>query len=199
MEKTRRAAQTFPASPPVSPALTGDPYAQPSLLKWTEKGGGGRERMWSQYSSTPSAGTGRGHGPGVPLRRPPSPASSSWPHPGRAAWSGEFRGSALWQQQRGWFLDFRSHKLHGGGKHRDRYRRSEAEKWRRREELQGREDRGEGWRKPEVKMEGDMEGERRRPRRRMSTRSLRDRRKVEAQGRGFGLVPLRWSSPGELS
>lgn len=60
----------------------------------------------------------------------------------------------------------------------------------RREELQGREDRGEGWRKPEVKMEGDMEGERWRPRWRMSTRSLRDRRKVEARGRGFGLVPL---------
>ena len=41
MEKTRGAAQTFPASPPVSPALIGDPYAHPSLLKWTEKGGGG--------------------------------------------------------------------------------------------------------------------------------------------------------------
>ena len=64
--------------------------------------------------------------------------------------------------------------------------------------VQGREERGEGWRKPGVKMEGDMEGERRRPRRRMSTRILRDGRKVEARGRGSGLVPLPWSPPGEL-
>ena len=136
------------------------------------------------------------HSGDLPALHPP-PGPNLEGQPGVGSSGGQHCGSSNGDGIR--FLDFRSHKLHGGGKHRDRYRRSEAEKWRRREELQGREDRGEGWRKPEVKMEGDMEGERRRPRRRMSTRSLRDRRKVEAQGRGFGLVPLRWSSPGELS
>ena len=148
-----------------------------------ERGCGHRCRDWAFHSGDFPA-----------LHPPPGPILER--QPGVGGSGGQRCGGSSRDGIR--FLDFRSHKLHGGGKHRDRRRRSEAEKWRRREELQGREERGEGWRKPGVKMEGDMEGERRRPRRRMSTRILRDGRKVEARGRGSGLVPLPWSPPGEL-